>query len=111
MTSNAKRSILDARVKYPCLSKPLSFEGPFKQEGICGERLSGKTRETSIKPRVFAFLDANASVFTKTQLHEMIERDFNLTANTAKVYVSKWRKSNGVSRRYTKKEKKREQED
>jgi hypothetical protein len=62
--------------------------------------LSGKTKEGAHKPKVFAWLDANASVLGRKQLHEGIVQEFNLTEKTSKVYVSLWRKVNGVAKTY-----------
>lgn len=65
--------------------------------------MAGKTPETSIKPKAFAWLDANASVLTRNQLYDGLRDTFNLTIKTARVYASQWRKSNGVTRTYSKK--------
>lgn len=51
---------------------------------------------------VFAWFDANASVLSVNQLYDGAANEFDLTRDTARVYASKWRKSNGVQRRYDK---------
>jgi predicted transcriptional regulator len=67
--------------------------------------VAGRSNGNSARPKVFSWLDANANTFTRSQVIDEISREFTLTPKTARVYVSKWRKANGVSRIYTKKEK------
>lgn len=67
--------------------------------------MTGKTKENSLKQKAFAWLDGNASVLNREQLYEGLVSEYGLTLQTARVYASNWRKSNGVQRVYNRKEK------
>lgn len=56
----------------------------------------------SKKNKAFQYLDANASVLNRAQLIQGLVDGCGLTVKTATSYVSAWRKSNGVQRKYVK---------
>jgi hypothetical protein len=62
--------------------------------------LGNKSKESAIKPKAYAWLDANASTLSRNQLYDGLVSEFGVTLSTAKVYASGWRKSNGVQRTY-----------
>jgi hypothetical protein len=50
-------------------------------------------------------MDANASVLTVNQMKDHLENEFGLTKASARVYISQWRKANGVARAYSQRKK------
>ena len=52
--------------------------------------------------KAFAYLDANATVLVRSQLIDGLKNEVGVTEKTAISYISRWRASNNVQRRYTK---------
>jgi hypothetical protein len=53
------------------------------------------------KLQAFTYLDGNASVLVRSQLIDGLVNEVGLSPKTAVSYISRWRKENGVQRKYT----------